>query len=123
MPLLEVAVPALAELALTATVTAADAWRSSSARWERRAEICLAHLEARSADLAGCQLLHQVERDAAAPVIVRPWGWWAGGAAAGAGVAAGAATLAACESADCRGIGGGIALGLVLVGLLATVAF
>lgn len=117
----EVAVPAAAELVLTATITAAEAWRTSSARWERRAEVCLAHLEARSADLAGCQLVAQVERAAAEPVVLRPRSWWVGGALVGLGLGIAGASVGACSETRCAQAGGVVGLVSILAGLAVTV--
>jgi len=114
-------VPALAELALTATITAADAWRTSSARWERRAEVCLAHLEARSADHADCELVRQVADAAAAPVTVRPWPWWAGGAAAGLGVGIAGTAVVACPDQRCARVAGIVGIVSLVVGLALSV--
>jgi len=121
-------VPVLAELALLVAVArcptstnaeAAAAWRDAASRWEERAHVCLAHLRAAQHE----ETLRELTEVPAVAEVRRPWGWWLGGAAAGGAAAAGAATLLACESSNCRGIGGAVALALGLVAAVATVSF
>jgi hypothetical protein len=121
-------VPGTAELLLLVALVrcptsthaeAAVAWRDAASRWEERASICLVHLRAAQHD----QLLGELAKQPAVAEVRRPWGWWAGGVAAGAGAAAGAATLLACESSGCRGAGAAVALALGLAAVVATVAF
>jgi len=121
-------VRALAELALLVAVVrcptsssaeAAVAWRDAASRWEERANVCLVHLRAAQHDAT----LRKLTDVPVAAEVRRPWGWWLGGAAAGGAAATGAATLLACETSVCRGIGGAVVVALGLFAAVATVSF
>jgi hypothetical protein len=79
----------------------------------------LVHLRATQHDAT----LRKLAEVPVAAEVRRPWGWWLGGAAAGGAAATGAATLLACETSVCRGIGGAVVVALGLFAAVATVSF
>jgi len=114
-------VPALADVVLTSTITAADAWRDSAARWERRAETCLGHLEAQVDRARGCDAVVAAQAEVTAPTVIRSPSWAAAGALGGAGLGIAGTALAVCPDDRCGQVG--IVVGLVsaLAGLAVAV--
>ncbi len=113
---------ALAAVATTSSCAASGAWRDAAAAWERRAETCLVRLEARTEDLAGCQLLRELPAPAAVQVV-RPRWWWVGGLALGGAAGVAGTGLAACPDRGCQVVAGVAAGVLAVVGAVLTVAF
>ena len=113
--------PALADVALTATITAADAWRTSSARWERRAEVCLGHLEAQIDRARGCDAVVAAQAEVVAPVVLRSPSWAIAGALGGAGLGIAGTALAVCPDERCGQVGTVVGIVSALAGLAVAV--